>query len=163
MTMADKPGGVPRFHHGIYEVFLPVTQIDRAISFYADKLGFHLGRQESPSSALLIYDDCGTRSMLGLFRVEAIERRHHMSFRVLEQDVDRMVSHLVERGIEPVHPARARVQGPMREPIVHGWMPAASVFFTDPDGHLLELIADLSDEPRPDVLYCPLSEWRHGT
>ena len=101
--------------------------------------------------------------MLGLSRVEAIERRCHISFRVLEQDVDRMVSHLVERGIEPVHPARARVQGPMREPIVHGWMPAASVFFTDPDGHLLELIADLSDEPRPDVLYCPLSEWRRST
>jgi hypothetical protein len=39
-------------------------------------------------------------------------------------------------------------------------MPAAAVFFKDPDGHILELIADLSDEPRPDFLYQPLSEWR---
>jgi lactoylglutathione lyase len=46
------------------------------------------------------------------------------------------------------------------EPIVHGWMPAAAVFFKDPDGHLLELIADLNDPPRPDFLYRPLSEWR---
>jgi hypothetical protein len=48
----------------------------------------------------------------------------------------------------------------MKEPIVHGWMPAASVFFKDPDGHLLELITDLPDAPRPEVFYCPLSEWR---
>jgi lactoylglutathione lyase len=148
------------FHHGFYEVFLPVADVDRSISFYVEKLGFRVGRRESPSSALLLYDDHGTRSMLGLFHVEAVERRHHMSFRVFEIDVDRMVSFLVERGIEPVHPPRARIQGPMREPIVHGWMPAASVFFRDPDGHLLELIADLADECRPEVLYCPLSDWR---
>ena len=48
----------------------------------------------------------------------------------------------------------------MHEPIVHGWMPAAAVFFLDPDGHLLELIADLTNEPRPEVLYQPLSQWR---
>jgi catechol 2,3-dioxygenase-like lactoylglutathione lyase family enzyme len=162
MTTVNRSPRDEVFHHGFYEVFLPVTDVDRAIGFYVDKLGFHLGRRESPSSALLLYDDHGTRSMLGLSQVEAIERRSHLSLRVLEKDVDRMVSYLVERGIEPVHPPRARVQGPMREPIVHGWMPAASVFFTDPDGHLLELIADLADARRPEVSYCPLSEWRGG-
>ena len=29
-----------RFHHGLYEVHLPVTDLDRAIDFYAGKLGF---------------------------------------------------------------------------------------------------------------------------
>lgn len=159
-TLKHSPGD-ELFHHGFYEVFLPVTDVERAISFYVEKLGFVVGRQENPSSALLLYDDNGRRSMLGIFKVEAVERRYHISFRVFEKDVDRMVSFLIERGIEPVHPSRARVQGPMREPIVHGWMPAASVFFTDPDGHLLELIADLADKQRPEVLYCPLSEWRH--
>ena len=147
-------------HHGFYELFLPVTDMERAINFYVEKLGFQIGRQESPSSALLLYNDHGTRSMLGLFRVAAIERRYHLSFRVLEEDVDQMVPFLLGRGITPEHPPRDNIQGPMSEPIVHGWMPAASVFFTDPDGHLLELIADLADEPQPDVLYCPLSRWR---
>jgi len=59
----------------------------------------------------------------------------HISFRVADQDVDQMVSFLSDRGIETVHPARAPAQGPMTEPIVHGWMPAAAVFFRDPDGH----------------------------
>jgi hypothetical protein len=48
----------------------------------------------------------------------------------------------------------------MEEPVVFGWMPAAAVFFEDPDGNLLELVAELSAEPRPDVGYVPLSEWR---
>ncbi len=77
-----------------------------------------------------------------------------------EEDVDQMVHHLREHGIEPVHPPTAPVQGPMLEPIVHGWMPAAAVFFRDPDGHLLELIAELSEAPRPNFIYRSLSEWR---
>ena len=39
---------------------------------------------------------------------------------------------------------------PTDEPVVLAWMPAASVYFLDPDGHLLEYIAMLEDEPRPD-------------
>jgi hypothetical protein len=91
--------------------------------------------------------------------VHRLPAEYHISFRVAEKDVDQMVHHLRERGIEPVHPPAAPVQGPMREPIVHGWMPAAAVF-SDPDGHLLELIAELSDAPRPNFVYRPLSEWR---
>lgn len=33
----------------------------------------------------------------------------------------------------------------MEEPRAITWMPAAAVFFEDPDGNLLELTADLSD------------------
>ena len=111
-------------------------------------------------SALLLYDDNGTRSMLGLTRVDMVSRSHHLSFRVFYDDVERMVPHLAEKGIETTHPTKSPLQGPMKEPIVHGWMPAASVFFKDPDGHLLELISDLPDAPRSEVFYCPLSEWR---
>lgn len=152
-------------HHGLYEVHLPVTDLARSIDFYVEKLGFEpgVGGGGDPS-ALLLFSDADTRFMLGLFQVESIEHRHaaeyHVSFRVAAEDVDRMVPYLRERGIEPLHPPTAPVQGPMDEPIVHGWMPAAAVFFRDPDGHLLELIADLHEEPRPDFVYRPLSEWR---
>jgi hypothetical protein len=36
-------------------------------------------------------------------------------------------------------------------------MPAAAVYFRDPDGHLLEYIAMLPHEPRPD---CGIVPWR---
>jgi catechol 2,3-dioxygenase-like lactoylglutathione lyase family enzyme len=153
------------FHHGLYEVHLPVTDLDRAIDFYVEKLGFEpgFGGRHGPST-LLLFTAGDTRWMLGLFQVDVVVHRHpaeyHVSFRVAEEDVDQMVPDLRERGIEPIHPPTAPLQGSMEEPIVHGWMPAAAVFFRDQDGHLLELIADLTDAPRPDFVYGPLSDWR---
>jgi lactoylglutathione lyase len=153
------------FHHGLYEVHLPVSDLKRSVDFYSEKLGFTLGfGNMSGTSALLLYSDGNIRWMLGLFQIDAIVHRHpaeyHVSFRIAEEDADQMVNCLRERGIEPVHPPAAPLQGPMQEPIVHGWMPAAAVFFRDPDGHLLELVAELSDAPRLDFTYRPLSEWR---
>ena len=48
---------------------------------------------------------------------------------------------------------------PTAEPSVIGWMPAASVFFRDPDGHLLEYLAMLPHVPRPDAGVIPYGEW----
>ena len=178
--MASKARPDPPLHRGIYEVHLPVTDLGRSIDFYSETLGFELAFGErGDSSALLLYSGGSgegmregrgeapageERWMLGLFRVDAVAHRHpaehHVAFRVPEEKVDEMVPFLRSRGVEPVHPPTAPAQGPMREPIVHGWMPAAAVFFRDPDGHLLELIAELSGAPRPDVVYCPLSQWR---
>jgi lactoylglutathione lyase len=45
------------------------------------------------------------------------------------------------------------------EPSVFAWIPAASIYFSDPDGHLLELIAKLEDAPAPDLGVVSLSEW----
>ena len=159
------PSSSMRFHHGLYEVHLPVTDIDRSVDFYVGKLEFEPGfGGRHGSSTLLIYNNGEARWMLGLFRVDTVVHRnaaeYHVSFRVAEKDVDRMIPYLVEREIVPLHPPTAPIQGPMSEPIVHGWMPAASVFFKDPDGHLLEIIAELNQAPRPEVLYQPLSEWR---
>ena len=46
------------------------------------------------------------------------------------------------------------------EPSVIGWMPAAAVYFRDPDGHLLEYLAMLDEEPDPDRGIVAWSEWQ---
>jgi lactoylglutathione lyase len=43
------------------------------------------------------------------------------------------------------------------EPSVIGWMPAASIFFRDPDGHLIEYLTMLDKEPRPSLEVVPWS------
>ena len=48
------------------------------------------------------------------------------------------------------------------EPSFLGWMPAAAVYFSDPDGHLLEYLALLEEEPRPSLGVLPYSEWLTG-
>lgn len=53
---------------------------------------------------------------------------------------------------------------PADEPSVIGWMPAAAVYFRDPDGHQLEVISMLDGKPRPDVGIVPWSrspDWSH--
>ena len=163
--MARGDGGPGHLHRGLYEAHLPVTDVERAVGFYTEKLGFRPGFGPGDGSgALLLYERGGVRWMLGLFRVDEVTHRHpaehHLALRVDEADADGMIPYLRERGIEPVHPPGAPRQGPMDQPVVHGWMPAAAVFFRDPDGHLLELVAELSDAPRPEVAYRPLGEWR---
>jgi lactoylglutathione lyase len=49
-----------------------------------------------------------------------------------------------------------------REPSVIGWMPAAAVYFHDPDGHMLEYQAMLDDAPRPEVGIVTWSAWTAG-
>ena len=48
---------------------------------------------------------------------------------------------------------------PTDEPVVLGWMPAASIYFRDPDGHLLEYIAMLAEDARPKGGVVTWSEW----
>jgi hypothetical protein len=39
-------------------------------------------------------------------------------------------------------------------------MPAVSLYFTDPDGHLLEYLAMLPQDPRPAAGVVSYSEWQ---
>jgi lactoylglutathione lyase len=48
---------------------------------------------------------------------------------------------------------------PTEEPSVLGWMPAAAVYFDDPDGHGLEYLAMLPDRPAPAAGVVPYSVW----
>ena len=49
------------------------------------------------------------------------------------------------------------------EPSVIGWMPAACVYLRDPDGNLLEYLAMLDAEPRPDLGILTWSRWQMTT
>jgi lactoylglutathione lyase len=53
-------------------------------------------------------------------------------------------------------------QKPAEEPVVLAWMPAASLYFHDPDGNLLEFIAMLPDAPRPELGIVTWSDWLKG-
>ena len=44
-------------------------------------------------------------------------------------------------------------------PVVFCWMPAVSIYFDDPDGHLLEFIAVLKGKGRPDLGVVTYDEW----
>ena len=50
--------------------------------------------------------------------------------------------------------------GETTEPSVIGWMPAATVYFRDPDGHLIEYLTMLEEPARADRGIVPWSDWK---
>ena len=116
-----------------------MTELNRAIDFYVGKLGFELGfTGRGQSSVLLMYTDgavlLDARGFsLSMLSWTAIPPRIHTSFRVTEADVDRMVPYLHERGMSPIHPPAAPVQGAsLNEPIKmhHCRMPQRHLYFS---------------------------------
>ncbi len=83
--------------------------------------------------------------------------RLHIAFRTELEQVRNSVAILRSKGIIP----RSGGGGPeLDEPVVIPWMPAASVYFDDPDGHSLEYLAILPNPPRLDIKeWIPLSVW----
>ena len=79
----------------------------------------------------------------------------HVAFQVALPDLHEAPSRLQKAGIQP----RDLAGLPADEPVVLAWMPAAAVYFRDPDNNLLEFIAMLPDPPQPDLGALPWSDW----
>jgi lactoylglutathione lyase len=82
----------------------------------------------------------------------------HVAFSVSLEDVMGACELLRSRGITPLSFFATETT----EPSVIGWMPAAAVYFRDPDGHLLEYLAMLDGPPAPDRGIVPWSEWANS-
>jgi lactoylglutathione lyase len=99
--------------------------------------------------------------MLGLWEAGTMPMsiNLHVAFQVALSDLHEAASRLPEVGIQP----RDLAGLPTDEPDVLAWMPAAAVYFRDPDNNLLEFIAMLTDPPRPDLGVLPWSDWVRRT
>ena len=95
--------------------------------------------------------------MLGVWEAGSAPNtmRLHVAFACSLADILNAPARLRERGVTPLGFYRE----PVEEPVVIGWMPAASLYFRDPDGHLLEYVTMLDDAPRPGVGVVPYSTW----
>ena len=139
----------------IYETHLEVTDIEQAIIFY-EKLGLHVALKLEERKAAFLYVG-KDKQMLGLWQVPEDKdvNKRHFAFGVDLEFLKKSLNWLKECGIEP---KQAFGKEPI-EPIVHTWMPAASVYFEDLDGNELELISLLEGEPESEPRIVYLSEW----
>ena len=135
---------------GLYESHLTVANLDRSIAFYRDVVGLELAHTVPARHAAFFWVGGRERSMLGLWCIHSspVRLRLHIAFATELEQVRKAVAALRSNGIVP----RSSGGGPeLNEPTVFPWMPAASVYFDDPDGHSLEYIAVLPHPPRPDM------------
>jgi catechol 2,3-dioxygenase-like lactoylglutathione lyase family enzyme len=115
---------------GVYEVAIKVHDLDRAEEFYREVLGLEVGLRDEPRRWVFLRAG-GENGMIVLQEDKSPWPLQHFAFTVDENDIDRAAAELTKRGV--------KTAGPM----VHDWIPAKSVYFTDPDGHDLELCAPL--------------------
>jgi lactoylglutathione lyase len=143
--------------HALFEGHVTVSALPRAMAFYGNALGLELA-QFLPERRVAFYWIGGRgTSMLGLWEVGAVPLRQsvHLAFRVSLDDLLRVPQDLHNAAIAPLD-----FEGnPTEKPVVLAWMPAAALYFHDPDGNLLEFLAMLDDKPRPELGVASWDEW----
>ena len=114
--------------HGVYEVAIRVKDLARAEAFYRHVLGLEVGLRDERRPWLFLRAG-GQAGMLVLQEDKGEWPTQHLAFTVDADDMERAAAALREHEVT------------VRGPVFHAWMPATSVYFTDPDGHQLELCA----------------------
>jgi lactoylglutathione lyase len=143
--------------HALFEAHLDVRDLERSITFYRDVVSLELACRLAERQVAFFWIGGRGHSMLGLWSGSSSPNamRLHTAFALDLDAVLAAPSALRGSGVEPLD-FHGR---PVTEPSVIGWMPAASVFFNDPDGHLLEYLVMLPHHPRPEAGVVPYGEW----
>jgi lactoylglutathione lyase len=116
---------------GVYEVAIKVKDLARAEAFYLNVLNLEVGIRDTRRNWIFLRAG-GEAGMVVLQEDKSEWPLQHFAFTVDEADIERAAAMLRERGVE--------VQGP----VFHEWMPAKSLYFSDPDGNDLEFCAPVS-------------------
>ena len=130
---------------GLGEIVLRVRDMARAIHFYRDILGLELLRTFDDRIAFLKVDDGleGHARIVGLFRADQPSNRadtkwiepdpdaptlHHFALEIPLAEYGRSLDALAQAGYSPNAQA-------------HRWIGWRSIYITDPDGNVVELVA----------------------
>lgn len=148
----------PTAIEGLFEAHLTVANLDRSIEFYRDVVGLSLALEIPDRRAAFFWIGGYAEAMLGLWSMQSapLGLSLHLAFKTSIENVTQACARLRAQGVTPLSFFGTETE----EPSVIGWMPAAAVYFRDPDGHLLEYLAMLDERPRPDRGIVSWSEWR---
>jgi lactoylglutathione lyase len=140
----------------IFETHVHTTDLERAMAFYGETLGLQLAYHLPQRSVAFYWIGAAGNAMLGVWETTP-EAWHsaHFAFSITHREIDSALETMRVVGVEVLD----FWGNPTDDPSVHAWMPACGIFFRDPDGNSLELVAMLPGEGRPDLGVIPLSEW----
>jgi lactoylglutathione lyase len=156
----------------LWEAHLVVADLQRARPFYEGVLGLSLAH--AGDGVRFYWLDEGHSAMLGLWQQRAQQppgppttpdltrvQPQHLAFAVALPDLFARMERLRQQGVALW--GAAVPAGAAPEPVVHAWVPAASIYFQDSDGHCLEFLAVLPDPPQAEAGAVPWSLWRRRT
>ena len=142
----------------LFETHLTTSDLNRSVAFYRDVVGLSLALELPERGAAFFWIGGPGEAMLGLWSLGSapIGLSLHVAFRATLDDVLHACDRLRQVAVTPLSFFATETN----EPSVIGWMPAAAVYFRDPDGHLLEYLAMLDADPHPDLGILPWSQWQ---
>ena len=145
----------------LYKAHLPVSSVEASQAFYVDIVGLSFAYRDPSRDIVFLWIGDDRRSMLGLWgpgtEFGTPLRKCHFAMAVTMPELLAAGKRLNDLGVN----TRNFADEATTEPSVIGWMPSAQLYFDDPDGHLLEYITLLDDEPDPTFIG-PLAAWRPG-
>lgn len=117
-------------------VIVPVSDVDRAKAFYADKLGFNVDHDTTISEGNRIVQltppGSGCSVVIGEGLVPKLEPGSYKGLQLVVPDIEQARAELVERGVEV---SEVTVLGDNPMPTPHPLDNVGFVFFADPDGN----------------------------
>lgn len=142
---------------GLFETHLYVEDLERSIDFYKNVLGLEKCYFEEERRASFFWIGKPKEFMLGLWEKPKNEIDvRHFAFRCdLDNILDKSVEYLKSKNLKPYNFLNDGTERPM----VFSWMPAVAVYFHDPDGHILEFIAILEGDAKPELGVISYEEW----
>jgi lactoylglutathione lyase len=145
---------------GLFETHLTVSDLARSVAFYREVVGLPLALELPERGAAFFWIGAPGEAMLGLWSLGSapVGLSLHIAFRASLDAVLGACERLHSLGVTPLSFDAIETA----EPSVIGWMPAAAVYFRDPDGHLLEYLAMLDEQARPERGIVTWSQWTNG-
>lgn len=147
---------------GIFETHINVSNYIDSALFYEKLLNIIPLHEDPIRKSKFYWIGKPGESMLGIREnyPSPLVQRQHFAFKVDLADMLKARSYLEGLGIKSEN-----FYGESSEQlIVFPFMPAVSIYFEDPDGHSVELLAMLEDASRPDLDLMTWDEWEqlHG-
>ncbi len=141
---------------GLFETHLTVADLSRSVAFYRDVVGLPVALEVPERGAAFHWIGQPGQAMLGLWSIGSapMNMQLHIAFGMSLRDVLAAPERLRSQGIQPL----SFFGEPADEPSVIGWMPAAAIYFHDPDRHQLEYLAMLDSPARPELGIVPWSQ-----
>lgn len=130
------------------------------MTFFGQTLGLELAEVFWDRRVAFYWIGGRGKSMLGLWEVGTGPQRLslHVAFRVELQNLLDAPARLRAANVIPLD-----FEGePTEEPVVLAWMPAASLYFRDPDGNLLELLSMLPEAPHAELGVISWAQWEQS-